>query len=136
MRNFMILLFVAILVNLIPIAKPLGQLCLTPGAVDDVVKNEARVQLLRPMLPRLATVGYITDGEVTKNNMLRLDDCRRFYMTQYALAPNIVVHGTEQSLVIGNFTSSKAAEEVLPKTRLTIVKDFGDGLLLLNGSKK
>lgn len=51
-----------------------------------------------------------------------------YYLTQYALAPLVVDHSPNHSLVVGNFPSSSPL--AFASANLQVVKDFGDGVLI------
>lgn len=98
------------------------------GTQDEISRYEARFRLLRSALPPKGVVGYLAEPR-------RLDrpsdfDYRKgFYLTQYALAPLVVVNSTAPPLVIGNFRSA-GPELTAADPTLVLVKDFGDGALL------
>jgi fermentation-respiration switch protein FrsA (DUF1100 family) len=91
---------------------------------DDVTLYEHRFDVLRPMLPRQGTVGYVTD---------RPEAAREFFLTQYALAPLIVVAHARAPLVIGNFFDPDAGPAVAAAHGLALLRDFGDGVALFRG---
>lgn len=103
---------------------------------EDISRYEARFRLLRSALPPGGVVGYLTEPPH--------DDYRRwaFSLTQYALAPLVIIDSTAPALVIGNFQSvlpgggrpfhpwsSDAVRDAADPT-LVPVRDFGDGVLL------
>ncbi len=95
------------------------------GEIDHISLYEQRFRLLRPLLPRRGVVGYVSD---------RLEDedawYRGWYLTQYALAPVIVVRGTNQPLIVGNFHAA-IGRDWFEAQRVALVKDLGQGVLLL-----
>jgi len=125
-------MFLVLLVNSVSLLSPIFE-CLRKTPTDDeVVVSERKLQSLRQVLPPLVAIGYIADAEVTKGNLFSLDSCRRFYLVQYALAPHIVVHDIKAHFVVGNFSSSQNAREAARIYNLQVIKDFGDGLVLLS----
>jgi hypothetical protein len=94
----------------------------TPGInhdqVDTALRRGQRFAELRRVLPRRGVIGYI--GQ-------RGDTVGHYYLAQYALAPLVVDHSLDHSIVVGNFPGSRPAG--LPKN-LELVRDFGDGVLL------
>jgi hypothetical protein len=126
------MLVLVLVANSVPLMRPILE-CLrkTPGD-DEVVLSERKLESLRQLLPPLVVAGYMADDEVKKGSLFSLDSCRRFYMTQYALAPHIVVHDTKARFVIGNFSSSENAHEAVRLYKLQVIKDFGDGLILMS----
>jgi hypothetical protein len=87
-----------------------------------------RMSGLRGALPSDATVGYVSDlkPDPTLRSVLELR------MTQYALVPVVVEDGPHYAYVIGNFHGPLPvqAQEL---QQLTVIKDFGNGVLLLRG---
>ncbi len=95
-------------------------------AQDEVSQYEARFQLLRSALPPKGVVGYLSESRHPPHDV---DWARRFYLTEYALAPLVVVDSIAPALVIGNFRSASPERNVADPT-LVLVRDFGDGVLL------
>jgi hypothetical protein len=91
---------------------------------DEVTGYEERFHALRRLLPPHGVVGYLSD---------RHDAVKEFYLTQYALAPVIVVRDARAPLVVGNFFDPEAAAALAAAHRLTPVRDFGEGVVLFRG---
>jgi hypothetical protein len=81
----------------------------------EISRYEARFQLLRGALPPAGVVAYLSES-------------RRFFLTQYALSPWVVMDGIAPALVIGNFPAGLTGSA--PDPALALVRDFGDGVLL------
>lgn len=97
---------------------------------DDVSKYEQRLAGLRETLPRRGAVGYLTDvasGEV----MAKAKAMKSYYLTQYAVAPVVVVNSAEEDLLIGNFHTQRAYRRAISDPKLRVVKDLGNGVVLL-----
>jgi hypothetical protein len=99
---------------------------LTPS---DLSRYEIRFRLLKKALPPRGVVGYLSEPKLHQGSYLYE---KNFYLTQYAVAPVLVVENTEPDLVIGNFKSSSGPDIEIAKTTLVLVMDFGDGVLLLS----
>ena len=80
------------------------------------------MSLLRQALPERGVVGYVTDAQGDELGL-------RYFSTQYVLAPLVVQIDMKQGLVIGDFRVPSAAERHLED--LVVLRDFGNGLLLL-----
>ncbi len=132
---YKIIVVFVLLVNVVPLLQPLRKLVERGGKRDDVVVSEEKLRPIRNLLPPHEVIGYITAGEVTKENLVELEACRIFYMTQYALAPNILMHEITRRYVVGNFKTHEEALATARQQRMTILKDFGNGLLLLQGKQ-
>lgn len=94
------------------------------GGPDEVSLYDQRFAPVRRALPRLGTVGYLSD---------RPDADREFFMTQYALAPVVVVADTRAPLVVGNFFDPDLALGLAAERRLALLQDFGAGVALYLG---
>jgi hypothetical protein len=82
-------------------------------------RSDQRFAALKAVLPERGVVGYIGEPGAPA-----LGD---YYLTQYALAPLVVDHSANHSLVIGNFSNSIPSE---PPPHLHLKKSFGEGVFL------
>lgn len=98
------------------------------GTQDEISRYEARFRLFRSALPPKGVVGYLAEPR-RLDRPSDFDYWKGFYLTQYALAPLVVVDSTAPPLVIGNFRSA-GPELAAADPTLVLVKDFGDGALL------
>jgi hypothetical protein len=73
---------------------------------------------MRPSLPTHGVVGYIDGGN---NSPAELQD---YYLAQYALAPVVVAHSSNEPLVIANFSRTNST----PPADLVQVLDLGQGV--------
>lgn len=125
--------------------------------VDDVAAYEARFARLRQRVPARGVVGYVSDPRMEPTAHDR--DAgrvyfRRFLLTQYALAPAILLHRqpaddpqasflafsriagdsppnpAQPEIVVGNF-HTLGLSEIRALPGLTLEEDFGDGVVLL-----
>jgi hypothetical protein len=92
---------------------------------DDTVVMENRLREIRNALPAEGHVGYISDDILPNAGYV---GTKRYYLTQYAVAPIVVEIGTTRDLIIGNF--KKSDQHQVPEN-LVVVRDFGGGLALL-----
>jgi hypothetical protein len=93
---------------------------------DDVSTFLRRLDPLRRMLPSHGTVGYEADSQ---DPLAEREDVRRFYLTQYAVAPVIVVAGVDRDLVIGDYRVPDRCR-ICKSQDFTLAADFGHGLML------
>lgn len=91
---------------------------------DDVTIYDKRFEELRKVLPKRGLVGYVHDQTD------ELKTIQAYYLTQYALAPIMVVHGVEPELVVGNFSYSSAETEKSVPDNLIPIQNFGNGVIL------
>ena len=103
---------------------------------DEITRNEARFRELRQVLPPLTQVGYLTDnlpqGAAGGDEAPRLA-FKQYLLTQYALLPTIVLPGTHGAFAVGNFDSAGGTNSRTTSGR-TLVRDFGDGVMLFRTS--
>lgn len=95
---------------------------------DRISQYERRFEGLKKILPTHGVVGYLSHRQAQD---IRFDaGTAEFYLTQYALAPLIVMYSPERDLVIGNFGASRVDPEIFEDRDLTLIKDFGNGVML------
>jgi len=113
---------------------------------DKGSKYERRFKYIKEALPQDKIIGYITDK----------GDYSDFFYTQYVLSPTILDYygyykigqfdewfrllykGREfkRDLVVGNFYNLANIQKITKSKNLLLVKDFGDGVLLLKHGEK
>ncbi len=95
---------------------------------DRISQYEKRFEGLKKILPTHGVVGYLSDRQAQD---IRFDNGTvEFYLTQYALAPLIVIYSSEREFVIGNFRASGVAPEIFTDNNLMQLRDFGNGVML------
>jgi hypothetical protein len=90
-----------------------------------VVIDERRFAGLRTLLPTRGIVGYLSDSGGSQESV------RRYYLTQYSLAPVVVAPDSNREMVVANFSSPSAIVRLADAQGLTVEKDFGNGVALL-----
>jgi hypothetical protein len=76
-------------------------------------------------------IGYVTDIPEGDSNWLTW-----FFRTQYALAPILIDDSTEPSLVIANLRDPSSIAHILRDTHLSLLSDYGNGVILLSGKTR
>jgi len=102
---------------------------------DEITRNEARFRELRQVLPPLTEIGYLTDDPplgAGGDEAPRLA-FKQYLLTQYALLPTIVLPGIHGAFAVGNFDSAGGTDSRATSGR-TLVRDFGDGVMLFRTS--
>jgi hypothetical protein len=95
---------------------------------DHVTLYEHRFSALRPLLPPHGTVGYVMDQDFR-------DYDEKWVAVQYALAPVLVARGSHYDLIVGNITQPMTdLHQFLHHNNLVLLKNLGDGVLLLEGT--
>jgi hypothetical protein len=125
-----------VLVFLLVLLPGLPQIVSKPGEwkrvrpEDSIVSRDRRFAQLRDALPKRGTVGYVTDGPLVRP----LGDGRVhsvFQITQYCLAPLIVVNSTEPEMIVGDFSSMESGAQVIARQHLVVARWFEQGVCLL-----
>ncbi|MBD2093804.1 hypothetical protein H6F90_01375 [Trichocoleus sp. FACHB-591] len=105
--------------------------------IDLITQHDKRYHEIRKALPQNTTVGYISSLSDPKN-ILSVDDIthevQEYYLAQYALSPVVLERGKDYSFVVGNFYRPDIKIET--DKNLTIIKDYGNGVLLLKNNLK
>jgi len=84
-------------------------------------RSDQRFNAIKVALPDRGVIGYIgADDE---------DGTADYYLAQYALAPRVIDRSSSHPLIIGNFPHGSPK---LPPSGLTVIKDFGNGVLLFS----
>lgn len=100
-----------------------------------VAIHEERISLLKPYLPPTGEVGYVTGVENEKifayeKSFRNVEYVAQYVLTQYTLAPLIVRNSPDLPLVVGNFLDGPPPPGIAERHGLTVLRDFGDGLIL------
>ncbi len=90
----------------------------TPDLIT--LRSDQRFAQLKAVLPTTGVLGYV-EAPGTVN-------AAHYYLAQYALAPLVVDYSPQHALVVGNFFAD-SPPDLSPN--LLLIKDFGDGVLLL-----
>ena len=96
------------------------------GEKDPISRYEDRFRELMPLLPSHGVIGYAkgsADGDFTS------EDFRRFLLTQYALAPHIVVNDTVTDATVVNFLPDSVPAQPPPGLQIVWRSDAGIWLL-------
>jgi hypothetical protein len=94
-------------------------------ADDPITRYERRYRELRRALPAHGVIGYVDGAEP-----FGTEEFRRFLLTEYALAPLVLINDTTPELIVGNFNSD-SIQPGPTEPGLQPVHDFGDGVWLL-----
>jgi hypothetical protein len=97
-------------------------------ARDQASLYQARFESVRNILPTRGIIGYIGDRDDPRADRTSR---KAYFLTQYTLAPLVLVKGIEPALIIANF-------HYFPETQrhqemeLTLLTDFGNGVKLFS----
>lgn len=95
---------------------------------DGISVQIRRYANVRQLLRGVERVGYLSDTDQPRT-------CRGAWffdvqLAQHALAPTLLVEGTDAVLVVGNFAAPEHAVERARAAGLEVVRDCGDGVFL------
>jgi hypothetical protein len=96
--------------------------------VGEMTQHDQRFEPLRNALPK-RLMGYVTD--VTDE----VESQKRMMLAQFALAPAILVMGSEYTPIVGDF-SKPASMGPRIDPDLTVIRDFGNGVMLLDRAQR
>ena len=93
--------------------------------LDQITIYEKRFFELKEFLQNHLVVGYVSDYDDNSN-----EDGIAYSMTQYVLAPIILVRGIKRNFIVGNFHSAQPNIKAYEKENLSLYRDFGNGVIL------
>lgn len=92
---------------------------------DPVTEYEKRFGDIKAHLHNHTVVGYITDYDDKSDRY-----GQAFNMTQYVLAPVILVRGIKRKFIVGNFQGAQPDIKAYENKNISLIRDFGEGVLL------
>lgn len=100
---------------------------------DPVADWDARFVRLKQALPFIrGEIGYISDSNIPGVSYDGANDLGEYVLTQYAMAPVILIRGTDQEWNIGNLSGPAFRAWEAANGAAFDVKQFGDGIYLLH----
>ena len=99
-----------------------------PSFNEEISRLVNKLDGVEAGLPARGVIGYIDDDE---NVLTSVEAARAFILTQYILAPLIVVRDTDRDFVLGNFSGREIGLKIAEKNGLNCIRDFGSGLMIL-----
>jgi len=103
----------------------------TAGDPYMVDLQPARLAGVIDAIPPTAIVGYLSDAQNGSTAALAM-----FNSARYALAPRLLVMGTDRDWVLGNFTRPADYAAIGREHGLAFSRDFGNGVVLFRGMPK
>ena len=96
---------------------------------DPVNVFEQRFEPLRPQLLKSERIGYVAD--VPEQQQAQWFE--EYFLTQYSLSPTIVDNSVDCCfLIVANVHDPSSVQLLLRNGRLSLVHDYGKGVLLLS----
>ncbi len=100
---------------------------------DPVADWEHRFEPLKKQLPFVrGVVGYISDSSIPGFNTDPANDAGEYVLTQYVMAPIIIMKGTDQEWNIGNLSPQAYKAWSASNNGRFEVKAFGGGIYLFH----
>lgn len=100
---------------------------------DEYSLYEKRFEALRQTIPAGEILGYVSDDSFGYSD---IDFHYGYNLTQYAIAPSIIVSGIEGKIVVGNFSRDGIMSRIDKNDKLILLKDYGDGVMLFRSKVK
>jgi hypothetical protein len=101
----------------------------------EIDQYESRFEDIKKEIPERGVFGYVTDKsqeEISSD----VESLTLYYLTQYTLTPRMIINSAKGEYVVGNFYDAIRSKEVLKEKNLTLIKDFGNGVMLFKGKEK
>ncbi|MBI9051811.1 MAG: hypothetical protein JEZ00_20500 [Anaerolineaceae bacterium] len=97
-----------------------------------------RLEALLDDIPESGTIGYMSEQDIPGMEFNEVDTNEEYVLTQYFLAPRILVQSTQYSYVIGNFADLeiKNDSQIEQLTGLEVLSSYGYGIYLLRGNEQ
>ncbi len=109
-----------------------------PAGDQRTGEQDERLRRLREHLPPRGIVGYASDG-LSGGSFTSAEAMRDYFLTQYSLAPLIVLRDTDLPIVVGNYPADSTGEPGFDRKYpegLIVRRDLGDGLLVLEREER
>jgi len=103
---------------------------LKPKPDDEISVYLRRYDKVKKTLKPGDVVGYIAESDLTIG-----ERDKRLFLTQYEMSPVLVVLSTDIKTVIGNFESPASGKKTIVGKPLVVVKDFGNGVMILRNKR-
>jgi hypothetical protein len=99
---------------------------------DDLTNWAKRLEPLIPYLPQDGPIGYISERDIPGLDYNATDQAEEMAMSQYILAPRILVQGPDHTQVIGNIInlSPDQIPAAVAPLGLEVDRTFSDGIYL------
>ncbi|MCP4353135.1 MAG: hypothetical protein GY795_47395 [Desulfobacterales bacterium] len=88
---------------------------------DEITKFDSQMQKLKNIIPAQKISGFVTDKK---------DDVKTFYLTRYALAPAIIVHGTEFRYILAVPGNPSDYMQFCKNNNLTLLEKTDNNIFL------
>jgi hypothetical protein len=105
--------------------------------VDDPVTNwERRIEPLINDLPKNGEIGYLSDWDLPGWSGSQSDMDNEYRLTQYALAPRLLIRGHDYAHIVANLTDPTDVNRIEDLYSVRMVHGYGFGIYLFAGQGK
>ena len=104
---------------------------------DDPVTNwERRIEPVKADLPKNGKIGYLSDWDLPGWDGSQSDMDNEYRLTQYALAPRLVIRGHDYAKIVANLTHPEDVEQVEALFQVRMIHTYGFGIYLFEGQEQ
>jgi hypothetical protein len=102
---------------------------------DDPVTNwERRIEPVKADLPKSGEIGYLSDWDLPGWKGSQSDMDNEYRLTQYALAPRLLIRGAGYAHVVANLSNPDDISRIEAQFQVRKVHEYGFGIYLFAGS--
>lgn len=102
---------------------------------DKITLSEKRFEGLKKVLPSRGILGFISDERVQEHPD-NFEQIIKYYKTQYALSPLIILNTPHCKQVIGNFQETVIVSQTYREWNVEVLANFDGVVWLLNKNVK
>jgi hypothetical protein len=99
------------------------------GQPDEISLFTSQISCLREALPAHGLIGYFTNEDGTAQ-VYDIEGGKRYFLTQYTLAPLVVEPGLNHQWIVGNLQDRIDVNQITRDLELELIKDCTDGTFL------
>jgi hypothetical protein len=102
--------------------------------INDPVTNwERRIEPLKADLPKNGEIGYLSDWDLPGWSGGQSDMDNEYRLTQYALAPRLLVRGSDYAQIVANLTKPEDVQRIEELYNVRKIHEYGLGIYLFEG---
>ena len=104
------------------------------GQGEDAVSNwEKRIAPLEADLPKHGKIGYLSEWDLEGWSGGQSDMDNEYRLTQYALAPRLLVRGHDYAQIVANLSNEADVQRLEEQYGVRLVHTYGFGIYLFAG---
>lgn len=98
------------------------------GPRDDFSAISAKIHKVKKDIRKNQVIGYTNDTILRNESNEASKD---YYFIRYLLVPALLTTSKKTKVVLANFNSANEAQKYITLYKLEIIKDYGNGMMLL-----